>query len=77
MDDLQLWLLIGLSGFVLGMVFALTLIGDWRGGPSHPAVMMMPGPPPATLESSGCASVMFSIIVFLGLLVLLFIWLAS
>lgn len=72
MNELLLWLVIFLAGFVFGMVFALTLSAGWR-GPTQPTVMMAPPPPPATLEDQGCAS---TLIGFVFLLILLFLlWL--
>lgn len=71
MNELLLWLLIGLTGFVLGMVFALTLTADRRSPPPPPTVLMAPAPPPASLEGSGCLSLLTTLLLlFIGLFVL-------
>lgn len=76
MNDLLLWLVLILAGYLFGMVSALTLMSHLRTS-APPVVLAAPPPPPASLEGGGCASTFISLLLVVFVLFLLWFGLGS
>lgn len=76
MNDLLLWLVLILAGYLFGMVSALTLMSHLRTS-VPPVVLTAPPPAPASLEGGGCASALISLLLVVFVLFLLWFALGS